>query len=93
MSTSLSDFFKLFGPRKKQTPHVSRAKRAQVIERDGFRCVYCKAELTADVVTIDHVIPKTKGGGSQLSNLVVACRSCNSSKGNRRSTPYARGST
>lgn len=50
-----------------------------VIERDGGVCHYCGAPAT----TADHVIPKSKGGPSHPSNLVAACRPCNSKRGNR----------
>lgn len=43
-------------------------------------CSYCGCALT-DKKTIDHIVPLTKGGTNALNNLVVCCRSCNSSKG------------
>lgn len=52
--------------------------RHNVFKRDGYKCVYCSA--TNDL-TIDHVLPRSKGGASTWSNLVTACRSCNSRKG------------
>jgi len=54
--------------------------RVQVLARDGARCRYCSLE---DDLTIDHVVPRTKGGLDLLENLVVACRRCNSEKSNR----------
>lgn len=50
--------------------------RAEVFRLYGSQCQYCKKE--AD--TIDHVIPLARGGSNDISNLVPACRSCNSSK-------------
>lgn len=52
---------------------------AAVKERDGAVCAYCGIE--AKIVHIDHVIPISRGGQSTLENMVVACRSCNLSKG------------
>jgi 5-methylcytosine-specific restriction protein A len=52
---------------------------AYVIRRDDGRCHYCGAEAT----TADHVIPKYRGGTDEPSNLVAACRPCNSAKGKR----------
>ena len=50
----------------------------EVYERDGYTCTYCGS--TEDL-TIDHIVPLSKGGSHRPENLCVACRSCNSSKG------------
>lgn len=55
--------------------------RAQVFERDGYRCVYCGD--ASEPLHCDHVLPFSKGGQSTLSNLVTACAPCNISKGAR----------
>lgn len=55
------------------------ATRIRVLARDGRRCRYCGDY--AD--TVDHVIPRVKGGTHDDSNLVAACRSCNSRKQDR----------
>jgi len=49
-----------------------------VYERDGRMCIYCGA--TEDLA-LDHIVPLNGGGSHREDNLVVACRSCNSSKG------------
>lgn len=49
-----------------------------LIERDGYFCRYCHS---ADDITIDHILPISKGGKNLLSNLQLLCRSCNSKKG------------
>lgn len=46
-------------------------------------CPYCKNEFPMKVLTIDHILPLSKGGIHIASNLTLACRSCNSSKSNR----------
>lgn len=53
----------------------------KVYQRDGYICAYCDDE--EGPFQIDHVIPVTRGGSNEMSNLRVACRSCNSSKGDR----------
>jgi len=53
--------------------------RAGVLRRDGRRCAYCAKR--AD--TIDHVIPRSRGGTHGWDNCVAACRSCNSRKADR----------
>lgn len=52
--------------------------RQHIFRRDNHTCQYCGA--TADL-TLDHVIPKAKGGKSTWRNLVAACDSCNAQKG------------
>ncbi len=52
--------------------------RENVFKRDGFKCGYCG---TTKELTLDHLIPKSKGGKSSWNNLVTACKRCNSRKG------------
>lgn len=59
-------------------PYISVAIRTAVYERDGHRCVKCKA--TEDL-TLDHIYPWSLGGPDTVDNLRVLCRPCNSSKG------------
>lgn len=51
-------------------------------DQDG-RCLYCGIGLLESEVTVDHVVPITRGGSNWSDNLVVCCKSCNSSKNNR----------
>jgi 5-methylcytosine-specific restriction endonuclease McrA len=53
--------------------------RAGVLRRDGRRCAYCARR--AD--TIDHVVPRSRGGAHTWENCVAACRTCNSRKADR----------
>ena len=54
--------------------------KRNVMVRDGFACVYCGDE---NALTIDHVLPVSRGGKSQFENCVAACKECNSIKGDR----------
>lgn len=56
--------------------------RFKVLERDGFRCVYCGRSPIEDGVKleVDHVYPKSKGGSDSMENLVTACWECNQGK-------------
>lgn len=55
--------------------------RKNLFRRDGFRCQYCgRSDAT---LTIDHVIPRSRGGTNRWDNLITACKSCNTLKGNR----------
>jgi 5-methylcytosine-specific restriction endonuclease McrA len=44
-------------------------------------CAYCFCRLTRDDATIDHVVPKSRGGTNDLRNLVISCAECNRQKG------------
>lgn len=69
-------------------------KRVRIFERDGWRCWYCGLVLPReacelkDSPTLDHVIPLEHGGDSNESNLVCACRRCNSQKGTKTLSEY-----
>jgi 5-methylcytosine-specific restriction endonuclease McrA len=53
--------------------------RAGVLVRDGRRCGYCRGAAS----TIDHVLPRSRGGGNEWANTVAACGRCNNRKGDR----------
>lgn len=53
--------------------------RAGVLARDGHRCAYCGAAAS----TIDHVLPRSRGGRNEWLNTVAACGRCNNRKGDR----------
>lgn len=55
--------------------------RRNIIKRDNYRCQYCAS--TRGPLTVDHVVPKTRGGVDNWENLVCACVTCNNKKGNR----------
>lgn len=55
--------------------------RRNILRRDGFACQYCGTRSAP--LTIDHVIPRSRGGGDTWENLVTACIPCNNRKGNR----------
>lgn len=68
---------------------VTAAQWRTICEVDGWKCEYCGKALTEKTATMDHVIPLTKGGEHDPGNIVPACRSCNSRKGNRLFMPKA----
>ena len=57
--------------------HLSRIN---VFKRDGFKCLYCGVKKD---LTIDHVIPKSRGGLNTWENLVTCCHKCNKKKGQK----------
>jgi 5-methylcytosine-specific restriction endonuclease McrA len=58
-------------------------KRQRIYKRDNHTCVYCNHSIydTADMLlTLDHLVARELGGGNEHTNLVTACKSCNSAK-------------
>jgi len=53
--------------------------RRNILKRDDYRCQYCAKQATP--LTIDHIVPKNKGGKDSWENLVAACSKCNTRKG------------
>lgn len=60
-----------------------RFSRRNIFERDKNTCQYCAKKLPKSELTIDHVIPQSKGGRDTWQNLVLACVRCNVHKANR----------
>lgn len=57
--------------------------RENVYIRDNYTCQYCGEKLTTKNLTLDHVVPASKHGPKNWTNVVAACRSCNQRKANR----------
>lgn len=53
--------------------------RENIYKRDNYVCVYCGSDNKKNL-TLDHVIPKSKGGKDSWDNLVTSCKKCNSEK-------------
>jgi 5-methylcytosine-specific restriction endonuclease McrA len=77
-----------------------RWSRSGVMRRDGYRCIYCGIQagetrgsrvLYKDAFTIDHLIPRSRGGKNTWGNTACACPTCNQRKGDR--TPHEAGMT
>ena len=61
--------------------HRRKITRKAVLARDAYTCQYCGHEASG--LTVDHVIPRSRGGQSVWENIVAACAPCNRRKGNR----------
>ena len=57
-----------------------RASRPRIYKRDNYECVYCGSNKN---LTLDHVMPKSRGGGNEWTNLVTSCFKCNLKKGSK----------
>ena len=60
---------------------IIEQSRKNIMRRDNYRCQYCGKKT--HTMTIDHVLPKSRGGGDTWENLVAACIKCNNKKGSR----------
>jgi 5-methylcytosine-specific restriction endonuclease McrA len=68
----------------RRIPHQTRAlSRKNILLRDRNTCQYCGVLLPSSELTLDHVIPRSRGGNSTWENLVACCHACNRRKGNR----------
>lgn len=63
--------------------HEIRFSRRNIFERDKQTCQYCRKRFAKPDLTLDHVIPRSKGGRDTWENLVLACVACNVRKANR----------
>ncbi|HTW98972.1 MAG TPA: HNH endonuclease [Acidimicrobiales bacterium] len=59
--------------------HSSKPSRQGVLNREGHTCGYCGGRAE----TIDHIVPRSRGGRHIWENVVAACTGCNASKGDR----------
>lgn len=66
--------------RRPYRPGVAFSKK-NVFKRDHYTCQYCGA--SGGNLTLDHVVPRSRGGATVWENVVVACQGCNAEKGDR----------
>ncbi|MBI2681907.1 MAG: HNH endonuclease [Acidobacteriales bacterium] len=67
----------------RRIPHQTRAlSRKNILLRDRNTCQYCGTILHSGDLTLDHVVPRSRGGASSWENLVACCHPCNRRKGN-----------
>jgi 5-methylcytosine-specific restriction endonuclease McrA len=62
---------------------ASGMKRLRIYMRDKFRCQYCGEKKAAGQLTLDHILPRSRGGDNSPVNIVTACVPCNNRKGDR----------
>jgi 5-methylcytosine-specific restriction endonuclease McrA len=68
----------------RRIPHQTRAlSRKNILLRDRNTCQYCGVVLSSAELTLDHVVPRSRGGNSTWENLVACCHPCNRKKGNQ----------
>lgn len=71
--------------RERDDTHLAESLRSAVIDRDGGVCLACGASSD---LHIDHIVPRARGGKTEIGNLQTLCSKCNKSKGARHHTDY-----
>ncbi len=66
-------------PRRMKLP----CSRRGVLARDRETCMYCGVTPARSTLTVDHIVPRSRGGLTSWENVVTACRECNHRKGGR----------
>ena len=68
-----------------------RLSKSNITLRDRYQCQYCLERVNMKTVTMDHVVPQSRGGKTTWDNIVASCAPCNSRKGSKlwipKSTP------
>lgn len=70
--------------KEKRSRHIPASVRVSVLHRDGYKCVFCGRSPKQVQLEVDHIVPFSKGGSNDLSNLQTLCFDCNRGKGSRR---------
>ena len=66
------------------------ASRTAILERDGNACVWCGRTPWPRDLTLEHLLPRSRGGHGALANLTPACRPCNRARRSRPVAAYVR---
>lgn len=69
--------------RRNERAKMTASIRVDVLRRDGFRCKFCGADSSVAELHVDHIVPVSKGGLTELGNLQTLCADCNQGKSNR----------
>lgn len=83
-----------YSPALRKKLHKITGRLRRVVERDGWTCWLCKEgvepfDLGVHRASVDHVLPRSMGGGDELSNLKLAHASCNEYRSGSKTVPYA----
>lgn len=64
-------------------PRTIPFTRRNLLKRDDATCQYCGESPRKSKLSVDHIIPRSRGGHTNWSNCVIACKKCNARKGSR----------
>lgn len=71
---------------KRAKINCARFSRKNVWVRDEGKCQYCGVQVSAEKYTLDHIVPKARGGQTNWLNVVTCCQKCNQRKGDKSLT-------
>ena len=69
---------------------TGRAYLGPLLEREGYSCFYCLANVTEENCELDHVVPKAEAEDNSYRNIVISCHSCNRKKSGQNAEDYLR---
>ena len=70
---------------------IHQCKKFRVFIKDDFTCTYCAKPMSPKTkLTVDHIVPKAKGGTNAYSNITTACQCCNGKKADMLLTDFIR---
>ncbi|MBW4593054.1 MAG: HNH endonuclease [Brasilonema angustatum HA4187-MV1] len=64
----------------KRSRHIPASVRVSVLDKDDYKCVFCGRSSQQVQLEVDHIVPFSKGGSNNLSNLQTLCTDCNRGK-------------
>ena len=67
---------------------ITKQKKFLILDKTQGRCAYCGRKLTLETMTLDHIVPKSKGNNNNYTNLFASCQQCNILKGDRTIKQY-----
>lgn len=76
----------LYGNEYQQGTLYGYQMKQYLLEANDYKCVYCN--ISNVPLEIEHIIPKSRGGTNSITNLTIACTSCNQAKGNRTASEF-----
>jgi ATP adenylyltransferase len=81
---------KIWDHRLAQTDAVPESIRYQILKEANGKCILCGTSAAESVLHVDHIVPRSKGGGNDVDNLQCLYESCNLGKGNKDDTDFRR---
>lgn len=79
---------RIFHHRRQSAGYISGTLRYEVLKRAQFHCELCGISADRKALEVDHIVPRSRGGGDELDNLQALCYSCNAMKRDRDDTDF-----
>lgn len=85
-STAIKSQSQLKQDKSNRSRYIPSSVRVSALHRDGYKCVFCGRSAKQIQLEVDHIVPFSKGGSNEPSNLQTLCFDCNRGKGASRLT-------